>query len=819
MSRHLRARLLAAVAVLLTATTCIPLIHGTNWLVELTAVVLLGTGAAALTRRFFFGAVWASLAYLVALLLGITWWYALPEAWLGVLPGTESVLRLAELAGQGGVTMVESAAPVPDSPGVRLLTVAGLGLVAWIADLIAVLLRRPAIAGLPLLAVYCVPAALTPDGLAWWWFVLAGTGYLLLVASDSGDRVSRWGRVVSGRGGQPDDRAPMAATGRRVGAVALAGAVLIPALIPGLAESLLPGSGPGSGPGDGTITVLNPILTLDEDLNSASDAPVLRYTTTDPTPDPLRLVTTDSFDGDKWEPTYGTVDRGRRASEEMDDPPGLSSEVVFPEANTQISIISLKQGWLPVPYPPRRVDILGDWLYDQSTLNVVGDDGTQTEPGLSYTVHHLRVEPTPELLAGAGAIPQSVRTRWTALPDDLPAEIAATAEEVAGGGNDYDQATRLQSWLRAGGGFLYSEEAPDGNGSSAIADFLVQKRGYCVHFASTMAVMARSRGIPARVAVGFLPGEQLPSGEYEITQNDAHAWPELYFEGAGWVRFEPTPPQRVGAVPPWALAPGPEPTDAPSVTPTASATLPADEQEGPLESSSEENLSFSDVVAWLAAIPWRVVLALFLVLASLAAPTITTRVLRRRRWNRAREPDTRAEAAWTSMVEALGDLGMRVPASATVRQACRQIGEDLESDAHVSLTRIGAAVERVRYARPLGSAPLGGGSDGRGPGGTSGGGGVPSIAVLDLDAPPRDPATGRTPDPMSDRGLRHDVATVVRAVGALRGPGARWRARLMPESGVNHLRSGLQGLGLAADRWDRALAGRLGRGLRRRRGQ
>ncbi len=236
--------MLAALAVLLTATTCIPLIRGTNWLVELAAVVVLGAAVATLAHRLI-GAAWASAAYLAAMLLGITWWYALPEAWLGLLPGKESVLRLGELVVQGGVVMAESAAPVPDNPGLRLVAVAGLGLVAWLTDLLAVTLRRPAVAGLPLLAVYCVPAALTPNGLPWWWFVLAGTGYLLL------DRLRlRRARQPLGTGGlrtrtRGDERAPMAATGRRVGAVALAGAVLLPAVVPGSARACCPaGSDP-----------------------------------------------------------------------------------------------------------------------------------------------------------------------------------------------------------------------------------------------------------------------------------------------------------------------------------------------------------------------------------------------------------------------------------------------------------------------------------------------------------------------------------------------------------------------------------------------
>ena len=66
-----------------------------------------------------------------------------------------------------------------------------------------------------------------------------------------------------------------------------------------------------------------------------------------------------------------------------------------------------------------------------------------------------------------------------------------------------------------------------------------------MQFASTMAVMARTLGIPARVAVGFAPGEKLAKGGYLVGAHDAHAWPELYFQGVGWVRFEPTPLDRL----------------------------------------------------------------------------------------------------------------------------------------------------------------------------------------------------------------------------------------------------------------------------------
>src|SRR5690606_28639518 len=88
---------------------------------------------------------------------------------------------------------------------------------------------------------------------------------------------------------------------------------------------------------------------------------------------------------------------------------------------------------------------------------------------------------------------------------------------------------------------------------------------YCEQFAASMAIMARSLGIPARVAVGYMPGSNVGDNTWEVKVHDAHAWPELYFEGFGWIRFEPTPSQQTGSPPSWtesaqAPAPAPSPT-------------------------------------------------------------------------------------------------------------------------------------------------------------------------------------------------------------------------------------------------------------------
>ena len=789
------ARAAALLALGLSATTFVPLVSGPVWLIELLVVVAVAALSAAAAQRWW-SAPWGPPVSAVVLVWMLCMVYATPESVLGVVPGPTTMQLLLDLAASGADEIATSAAPVDATPSLRLVVVAALALVWWVVDVVAVVLVKPALAGLALLAVYCVPAALVAGGLPWWWFVLAASGYLVLVASDARQRVARWGRVVrSNSVAESEAPTSLVATGRRVGALALASAVLVPALVPGLSESLLPsGDLPGDTRGGGSIAVLNPILSLREDLVANDDTTVLEYTTTDPTPEPLRLVTVDTFDGDTWGPTYGDIDRDQRVADGFPAPPGLSSTTPATRARMSITIAGLRQGWLPTPYPPTRIDVRGDWLYDESTLNVVGDD-VQTSEGLRYSLEYVMVEPSAEVLATAPPPPADVVERWTRLPAATPGVVRATAERVAGTGTDLDRATRLQSWFRSGGGFRYTLDAPSENGSSAVADFLVRRSGYCVHFASAMALMARSLGIPARVAVGWLPGEQTDPGRYRITQQDAHAWPELYFEGAGWTRFEPTPATRAGSVPEWAAPTTTQPSQ--SATPSApTTTFSASAPTAHRETDAGASTNDTGLLDALQAVPWRILLAILLALVMLSAPAVAAVVVRRRRWTAATTPAARAEAAWTTTLERLGDLGLLVPTTLTIRQVSRLVSNGLHDEAAASVRRLAAAVERQRYAPPARTViPERVVTNGSRPG-----------AVLDLDAPP-------AADQLGDRGLQHDVRVVVRAVAGRRSAVAVWRARLAPRSGRAHLWTGLGRAGTAVRQLQRAL--RVGRRRRR----
>jgi hypothetical protein len=146
-----------------------------------------------------------------------------------------------------------------------------------------------------------------------------------------------------------------------------------------------------------------------------------------------------------------------------------------------------------------------------------------------------------ELGTATPTLPQSITERYLALPDGFPSSVVQLAERVtAGATTPYAKAKALQDYLR--NNYKYDLNVPAGHSDNALERFLfVTKRGYCEQFAGSYAAMARAINLPSRVAVGFTPGQEVAPGEFRVLNRHAHAWPEVYLSGYGWVAFEPTP--------------------------------------------------------------------------------------------------------------------------------------------------------------------------------------------------------------------------------------------------------------------------------------
>jgi transglutaminase-like putative cysteine protease len=713
LSSAVRTAVAAWLATMLASLTIFPLVQGQSWYLGLGLLAALVAVAGLVVRRFTSSAGVVVAVQIAVWVIAVSAVFLPGAAYLGLLPGPEAVAAGRTLLSQGLTLMHRAAPPVPDTPGVVFVTTTGLALVALTVDVIAVTLRRPAVAGLPLLATYCVPAAVLTDGLDWTLFLFAAGGFLVLVGVDSVDRVQAWGRMLggAGRGGPASSAWGTGLDGARgIAAASLAAAVLVPVFVPGIGERALTGSGSGPGPGRGSVTVINPFLDLRKDLADQSDEPIITYRTNVRDPQPMRIVVDDVFTGDTWEPSRGDYLRSQRVQDGLQFAPGLSSTTPTEQVTTTVTVLGLGQHYLPLPYPWRKVEVAGGWYYDASTLNVVGDGVTAKD--LRYTVEHYLVQPTPQELQLASQ-PSSQVTDDLNLPTIDP-RIRQIARQRAGSGTPYEQATRLRNWLRT---FAYSTQAPgygrsDG-GTDAVLQFLDRRSGYCVHFASAMAVMARTLGIPARVAVGFLPGLDNGDGTWTVRVKDAHAWPELYFEGVGWIRFEPTPPLRTGGV---GDVVGGGRTDAPdtTVTPSATAPTPSASRDLRADRESQADRSAAGTSAqpslWrrvLTAIPWPWLAAMGVALLLTASPAAVAALYRRRRWRRSTTRMARAEAALDELSERLTDLGVQVSPALTPRGLRQWLvgAEFVPTTRAAPLDRLVAELESARYAPPGGIGP------------------------------------------------------------------------------------------------------------------
>ncbi|MFF4170303.1 transglutaminaseTgpA domain-containing protein [Streptomyces sp. NPDC001744] len=728
MSGPARLALASWAATLMAAGALLPLVRPATWIFTAAFVLALVGGAGAPARRMP-SARWPVLAVQTAVaLLALTVIFARERAVLGLFPGPAALAHAADLFRAGAEDVGQYAVPAPDTEGIRLMLVGGVVVIGLLVDALAVTFRRAAPAGLPLLALYSVAAGLSGGGAGWLWFLLAATGYLLLLLSEGRDRLSRWGRVFggarrSGRPGSPVGDGPSFAptrTGRRIGAAAMGVALVVPFVLPGLDGGLLGGTGGGEGTGGtgkgGTISAVNPLVSLQDDLRQQEDREVLRYRTNAPDNSGmyLRLVALDRFDGVSWKSSVRPIGD---VPERLPWPEGLAQGVRVTEVTTNlVASDAYEQKWLPMPYPAARVDIDGRWRYEPAGRMLVGDDG-QTTRGARYQVTSLETEPTAEQLAAAPAAPEKLRHEYTRVPASLPPDVRKTALAVtAGARNDYERAVRLQDWFARDGGFRYDVDVESGTGVQAVSRFLKDKEGFCVHFSFSMAAMARSLGIPARVAVGFMPGTTQTDGSVSVGIRDAHAWPELYFEGAGWTRFEPTPSR--GSTPSYAreaaptgaatgpAQPGPSASEAPSAAPSASESCTP--QMRRLGDCDPKAMAAEATAGGSGPDPLTVVLLSLAVVAVLVLPLLPlfwrSRVRARRLGSAgtrgAGETAARTLAVWREINDTAWDYGIEPDGSRTPRRTAERIVRlgGLRDGAAEAVHRVAGAVEEALYA-------------------------------------------------------------------------------------------------------------------------
>ncbi|HEX7266678.1 MAG TPA: DUF3488 and transglutaminase-like domain-containing protein, partial [Streptosporangiaceae bacterium] len=543
----------AAVATVLASVALYSLISRTGWFWAGIGAVIVTAAVGTLTRLRTLPVIVCYLAVLAGVFLYVNILFAGPQSFLGLIPTPASAHHLFVLAQRANSQMASYAPPVTATHGILVLSTAGIGIVAATTDLIAVRLRRPAIAGLPLLVLFCVPLTTTVKP-GWVGdvvvFSLAITGYLALLSAEGRERVRLWGRLVNTWPGRSEAKGPdtrqLTAAGRRVGFATVVLALCVPLILPGLQHHrLFPGHSVGTGGGNGgPLSLPEPLVQMNEQLHMTHPEPILRYHTANSAPPYLQVYVLTRLGSTAWSLAQPS-DTAEVGSGTFPAVPGLASTTRALTVRETITLAPAMRGgrhqlnYIPVPYAPRSMDVPGDWRVDQNSLSVF----TASTPlaGLHYSVTSSDIDPAPQQLRQAPA-PSGTEQNYLTVPRQYQRLLPLTKRITAGHSDAYSKAVAMQEWFTQAGRFTYSLDVPQPQGAAGLYNFLTKnRRGYCQQFAFAMAVMARLVGIPSRVVVGYTQG--IPQGDdgWLVRTSDAHAWPELYFRGAGWLRFEPTP--------------------------------------------------------------------------------------------------------------------------------------------------------------------------------------------------------------------------------------------------------------------------------------
>ncbi|MDN5725825.1 MAG: DUF3488 and transglutaminase-like domain-containing protein [Propionibacteriales bacterium] len=691
-----RLTLASLIATILATLTLLPLTQDRGFLVPafITALAVAGTGVLLRRNRLTNEAV--VLVGQVVVLLIILVLYA------GMMPAV-SDNPFANFAGQYGAAvdhLRSQAAPMEVNRPIRLLFTTAVGVIMIMTDLLVTGLRRHVWGIAPPLTLFLVPAMSLSDDVSVIGGLLVAVGYIGILLAEGLNRAGRWTRGVEVVEDEP----------RRSPSAVLWGSALL-ITIPAIALALVGwmavpttsvlDTGLGSGRGkDGPLQLSDPTLDLRRQLTRPDDLTILTYTTDRPTGSYLRLASLPKFDNRGWQNAPIDVLEGQPGPI-----PGLATDPNT-RRRTTINIGDFNSEYLPLPYAPRNVQVPGDWGYDGQSLVYLstGDNRTEATRGLKYSVDSVDIEPDGNALSTAAAGKPSDNDLTAEVPGDVPQEVIDLAFEIT---KDYRtpalKAAAIQSYLRSDE-FTYSTEPGPGSGYEALTNFLFKdKTGYCEQYAGAMALMTRIIGIPTRVSVGFLPGEQVNGERWEVSTHDLHAWPELYFEGQGWVRWEPTPAGPTAVAPPWTVAR--EGGTGESQPPSASASETVEEPTGdpsPSAASSTASPSAapqgSGQSGWGNTLP--VVLAIIggaLVLALASLPALVRAARRRSRLHGRGPMKDQVEGLWTELRDTSYDLGRRWP-EGSPRAIGRQIASSLETAEVSQMAQLSRTVERARYA-------------------------------------------------------------------------------------------------------------------------
>ncbi|MFN2615330.1 MAG: DUF3488 and DUF4129 domain-containing transglutaminase family protein [Actinomycetota bacterium] len=612
-------------------------------------------------------------------LVALLWFLSVrffPSTLAGIFPSGHTLHAIGVAVRDGARHIYNDAPPVDPLPSIMLYVAAGVWLTTWLVDASAISLENPLLATGSALPLFLIAGSLTRSRRLW---LDAG---LFLIASAMLVYVKEQRRVRS-----------FGNRGVRAGWKwwhALAIATIAATICVTLAPSV-PGYGKRpvlTGRGAGPVT-FNPFVAIRPTLNSRNE--VLLFVVRETQPTYHRLATVEYFDGDRFSHRAFGEQTTAFGTEE---PPAPTATV---EATYQIE--SLGGPWIPAPFEPVAFSGPDGTTMETGTGTLLTPGGSKR--GTRYSVTSSVPSPTPDILDVAVSYDDGTLRPYLQLPKNEGTRLRPLAEQIVGdAANPFEKAVRLQNYLRS---FTYDEKVAAHHSFSDILDFLTRvKRGYCEQFAASMAVLARTLGIPSRIAIGFAPGQfDTRTRSYVVSTRFAHSWVEIYFPQSGWVAFEPTPRAHVALPPSYTLprAPGSsQSTPFPNLTPTPSrraspSALPSPRRSD--EATETPAVSPAGWVWWLA-LPVAVVMLPMLFLLGLG-------LRRRTRFARARTPRDGITLHYVDFLEWCAAAGHPRAPGETPAELSSRLGASFPTAAE-PLAALGLMVEKALWAPPNGNS-------------------------------------------------------------------------------------------------------------------
>lgn len=557
-SRSHRVLITACVA-LLAASSAVGLgrvFIGPEPSMKLAAIAIGAVLLAGITRRL--PLVVSALISAAALVLVLGWTFFASTTFYG-LPTLPTLRGLGRLAGLASAEMQTQIAPTVPLGGLMIVALIGVWTAAWASHSLAARAGAPLLASLPCLALFTLGDTILDEGSRPVYAVAVLASLVALLFADGLRRVEIWGPLQVWTG--PSLRRGSATLRATRGARGVAASVV---LVAAIAPGILPGWGQGAllnPQSSGSGTTVNPYVTLQANLRQ--NPAVELFEVEADRPSYWRILSLDIFDGYNWTTEdlqtaqYYGDGNVLQSPVEIEDEGSLRPLGSVAGTTTTLrqdfEILALDSPWLPMAWEPSVIFAPGEKIRYNPELSIAVAEGDPS--GMTYSVESTPVAPTAAELDAAvspnepgesSSMPPTKYERYTKIdgyssPSGQAWSVSSFASRATQNApNDFRKMIALQDSLR--NDFIYDEDVETPPGADPLEWFLRDsKAGYCQQFAGAMAAMARLLGYPARVAVGFLPGQEAGTDRWAVTTNEAHAWPEIWFDGIGWVPFEPTP--------------------------------------------------------------------------------------------------------------------------------------------------------------------------------------------------------------------------------------------------------------------------------------